>query len=130
MSRMFKNDRAQLPLSQSTESTKVSVWMLSECILYYTYFKNFTPQVYCIFCKASACFTVMQASVLFFKLWISIVFLNCIRLWLDIEMLCLKGDANFSSIFFDVKTFYLNDNISSCVPVSGDFEKCLLSLFL
>lgn len=46
-------------------------------------------------------------------------------------MLCLKGDANFSSLFVDVKTFYLNDNmISSCVHVSGDFEKCLLSLFL
>lgn len=45
-------------------------------------------------------------------------------------MLCLKGDANFFSLFFFyVKTFYFNDNISSCVSVSGDIENCLLFLF-
>lgn len=40
------NDRAQPLVSQSTESTKVTVWILLEFIFYDIYLKDFTPQVY------------------------------------------------------------------------------------
>lgn len=33
---------------------------------------------------------------------------------------------SFLFSFFNVKTFYLNDNISCCVHVSGDSENSLL----
>ncbi len=64
------SDRAQLLFSQSTESTKVSVWILPEFIFYYIYLKNFTPQVY-IFYKANVTYglVVQYVKKIFILSW-------------------------------------------------------------